>query len=113
MARDRSDFPRSPCLSSDVTSLSDYWVIDFQEAESMIQREASANPFEFVKVAALRAAQLMRGCTARVPKGHKSIITAQLEVAAGMVQALPRVNGPAAASMSGGPLEALPRGNHR
>jgi len=56
----------------------------------MIPREASVNPFEFVKVAALRAAQLIRGCTARVPEGHTPVITAQREVAAGKVRAMPR-----------------------
>lgn len=53
----------------------------------MIHRVPGVNPFEFVKVASLRAAQLMRGCTARVPEGRRPIITAQLEVAAGKVKA--------------------------
>jgi DNA-directed RNA polymerase subunit K/omega len=43
------------------------------------------NAFEFVVVSALRAAQLMKGCTPRVPAGYKHIVTAQLEVAAGKV----------------------------
>jgi DNA-directed RNA polymerase subunit K/omega len=64
----------------------------------MIQRQASANPFEFVKVAALRAAQLMRGCIARVPEGHTPAITAQREVAAGKVRAMPRSHGAPEAS---------------
>ena len=46
--------------------------------------------FEFVKVSALRAAQLMRGCTPRVHLSHRHTITAQQEVAAGKVSALPR-----------------------
>jgi DNA-directed RNA polymerase subunit K/omega len=42
--------------------------------------------FEFVVVASLRAAQLSRGCIARLdPLGHKFIVTAQREVAAGIV----------------------------
>jgi DNA-directed RNA polymerase subunit K/omega len=41
--------------------------------------------FEFVVLAGLRAAQLMRGCTPRVEGAHKVIMTAQLEVAAGKV----------------------------
>ena len=43
--------------------------------------------FEFVVVSTLRAAQLMRGCTARIGGDHKIIVTAQLEVAAGMIVA--------------------------
>jgi hypothetical protein len=31
------------------------------------------------------SAQLMKGCTPRVPAGYKHIVTAQLEVAAGKV----------------------------
>lgn len=58
----------------------------------MIHRQQTDNAFEFVRVAALRAAQLMRGCTARVPAAPKAVITAQREVAEGKVQALPRVD---------------------
>jgi DNA-directed RNA polymerase subunit K/omega len=46
--------------------------------------------FEFVKLSALRAAQLMRGCVARVPEGHKRTTTARHEVAAGKVCGVPR-----------------------
>jgi DNA-directed RNA polymerase subunit K/omega len=53
----------------------------------MISRPKDANPFEFVIVAALRAKQLMRGCTPRVPGGHKRTTIAQLEVVAGKVGA--------------------------
>ena len=66
----------------------------------MVHRSYEGNAFEFVKVSALRAAQLMRGCTARVVASHRKVITAQLEVAAGKVVALPRVvkgGGPPAA----------------
>lgn len=41
--------------------------------------------FEFVRLASLRAAQLMRGCTARVPERHKRTTTALREIAAGKV----------------------------
>ncbi len=51
----------------------------------MVTRPADTNAFEFVVVSALRAAQLMKGCTPRVPAGYKHIVTAQLEVAAGLV----------------------------
>src|SRR5690348_6736834 len=46
--------------------------------------------FEFARLSSLRAAQLMRGCTARVPGHHKRTTTAQREVAAGKVVGLPR-----------------------
>lgn len=41
--------------------------------------------FEFVRLSSLRAAQLMRGCTARVPERYKRTTTAQREIAAGKV----------------------------
>lgn len=56
----------------------------------MIHRADSVNAFEFVVVAALRAKQLMRGCTPRVPASVKAVITAQHEVAEGKVTAAPR-----------------------
>jgi hypothetical protein len=43
------------------------------------------NAFEFAILSSLRAAQLMRGCIPRVPSTQKTIMTAQLEVAAGKV----------------------------
>jgi len=54
----------------------------------MIQRPAAINAFEFVIMSSLRAAQLMRGCTPRVTSSQKTIMTAQLEVAAGKVARL-------------------------
>ena len=57
----------------------------------MIARPRHGNPFEFVRVASLRAAQLMRGCTARVPASPKAVVTAQMEVAGGKVRAIERV----------------------
>jgi DNA-directed RNA polymerase subunit K/omega len=53
----------------------------------MVHRPSTANPFEFVRLASLRAAQLMRGCEARVPASHRPVLTAQLEVAAGKIEA--------------------------
>ncbi len=55
---------------------------------TMIHRSRESSSFEFVKVASLRAAQLMRGCTARVPAAAKAVVTAQLEVASGKVHAI-------------------------
>jgi DNA-directed RNA polymerase omega subunit len=49
--------------------------------------------FEFVKLSALRAAQLMRGCTPRVPAGGKPTTTALREIAAGKVCGEPRPAG--------------------
>ena len=50
--------------------------------------------FEFVKLAALRTAQLMRGCTPRVAAVGKPTTTAQREVADGKVSGMPRASGP-------------------
>ena len=46
---------------------------------------ADLGKFEFARLASLRAAQLMRGCTPRVAAGLKSTTTARNEVAAGKV----------------------------
>jgi hypothetical protein len=89
----------------------------------MIHPPRGINAFEFVVVASLRSAQLMLGCTPRVPAGVRPIVTAQREVAEGKVAALPRVAGgkrssPAARGGEAGPtavreleelLEALKR----
>ena len=44
--------------------------------------------FEFVVLARLRAAQLVRGCAPRVSGDHSTAVIAQLEVAAGKVTAI-------------------------
>ncbi len=51
----------------------------------MVQRPIEQNAFEFVVLASLRARQLARGCTPRVPGAEKITITAQMEVAQGKV----------------------------
>jgi DNA-directed RNA polymerase subunit K/omega len=51
----------------------------------VIQRPPEFNAFEFAVLSGLRAAQLMRGCTPRIAGTHKTIMTAQLEVAAGKI----------------------------
>lgn len=61
----------------------------------MIHRPIEVTAFEFVVVASQRAAQLMRGCTPRVAPHSKAEVTAQREVAAGKVRALPRTAGAA------------------
>lgn len=60
----------------------------------MLFRSVEIGAFEFSKLSALRTAQLMRGCSPRVPAGHKMTSTAQREVAAGKVCGSPRVTGP-------------------
>ena len=52
----------------------------------MIQRPPGVGAFQFVVLATLRAAQLMRGCRPRVDGVHKATIIAQFEVAAGLVR---------------------------
>jgi hypothetical protein len=47
--------------------------------------------FEFVALASLRVAQLMRGCSPRIGEQHSTAITAQLEVAEGKVMPIVRV----------------------
>ena len=48
-------------------------------------RPSHIGAFEFVVLASLRTAQLMRGCIPRIQSGHKHAVTAQREIAAGMV----------------------------
>jgi len=60
----------------------------------MTFRSTGIGGFEFSKLAALRAAQLMRGCTPRVPACHKKTFTAQREVAAGKVSGVSRNGAP-------------------
>ena len=46
--------------------------------------------FEFIVLSSLRAAQLIKGCTPRVPASHKRTTTALHEVAGGKVIGIPR-----------------------
>jgi DNA-directed RNA polymerase subunit K/omega len=57
----------------------------------LVKRPAGITAFEFAVVAGLRANQLARGCTPRVPRSEKVAVTAQVEVAAGKVVREPRV----------------------
>jgi len=54
----------------------------------MVKRPDDMNAFEFVVVCGLRAAQLHRGCTARVEQSPKVAVTAQQEVAERKVRPL-------------------------
>ena len=56
----------------------------------MIFRSPEMGRFEFARLSALRAAQLMRGCTPKVVASPKRTSTALREVAEGKVLALPR-----------------------
>lgn len=60
----------------------------------MVHRPAGFTALEFVVISGLRAAQLMRGCRPRVESTHKCIMTAQLEVAAGLVLPVPIAGAP-------------------
>ncbi|MGE3510910.1 MAG: DNA-directed RNA polymerase subunit omega [Vicinamibacterales bacterium] len=51
----------------------------------MIIRPHGMGAFEFVVVAALRAAQLTRGCRPRIDGDHSTAVLAQREVAEGRV----------------------------
>lgn len=51
----------------------------------MIRPPQAMGTFEFVAVAALRAAQLARGCRPRVDGDHCTAVLAQREVAEGKV----------------------------
>lgn len=48
-------------------------------------RPSDMNAYEFVAVAALRAQQLLGGCTPRLAGEHSAATMAQMEVAAGRV----------------------------
>lgn len=51
----------------------------------MIRPPHEMGTFQFVTLAALRVAQLTRGCTPRVDGDHNTAVTAQREVAEGKV----------------------------
>jgi DNA-directed RNA polymerase subunit K/omega len=51
----------------------------------VIRRPDGMGSFEFVALASLRAAQLMRGCAPRAGENHSTAVTAQIEVAEGKV----------------------------
>jgi DNA-directed RNA polymerase subunit K/omega len=51
----------------------------------MVTRPPHVNAYEFVVVSALRAQQLLAGCTPRLEGDHSAATMAQMEVAAGCV----------------------------
>jgi hypothetical protein len=58
--------------------------------------------FEFVVLASLRTAQLMRGCTAKVASAHKHATTAQWEISAGKITNTGRSASPPQDGAAGG-----------
>jgi hypothetical protein len=64
----------------------------------VINRPEGMGAFQFVVLATLRAAQLIRGCRPRVDGTHKATVTAQVEVAEGKVTQL--IGAPAAPNES-------------
>ena len=54
-------------------------------AMAVTQRPSGVGTFQFVVLASLRAAQLMRGCRPKVDGDHKAAVIAQLEVSEGKV----------------------------
>lgn len=61
---------------------------------SATQIPRTTGKFEFVVLATLRAAQLMRGCVPKIAtNGHKHTVIALLEVAGGAIAEVPRVEG--------------------
>ena len=61
-----------------------------QAERRVMFRPGDIGKFEFVTLAALRTAQLQRGCIPRVLASHKLTTTAQHEVADGKVCGSPR-----------------------
>jgi DNA-directed RNA polymerase subunit K/omega len=57
----------------------------------VIQRPTGISAFEFAVLAGLRAGQLSRGCTPRVPRSEKVAVTAQQEVAEAKIVRSPQV----------------------
>ena len=51
----------------------------------MISRPVHLNAYEFSVVCALRAQQLLAGCTPHLPGEHSASTMAQMEVAAGFI----------------------------
>jgi DNA-directed RNA polymerase subunit K/omega len=61
---------------------------------SATQIPRTTGKFEFVVLATLRAAQLMRGCLPKIDtNGHKHTVVALLEVAGGEIVGLPKIEG--------------------
>lgn len=65
---------------------------------SATQIPRTTGKFQFVVLATLRAAQLMKGCLPKIEtNGHKHTVVALLEVAGGAIAEAPRAEEPAEA----------------
>jgi hypothetical protein len=73
-----------------------------------MQRPAGVGAFEFVILASLRAAQLMRGCRPKIDGFHKNTVIAQLEVAQGKVSAQSAEDAALEAMPDPGPADGEP-----
>ncbi|MGE3404440.1 MAG: hypothetical protein AB7K63_17750 [Vicinamibacterales bacterium] len=51
----------------------------------MVVRPAHLSLYEYAVVSALRAKQLLAGCTPRLPGDHNAMTMAQMEAAAGII----------------------------
>jgi DNA-directed RNA polymerase subunit K/omega len=58
----------------------------------MVKRPNGMNAFEFAVLSGLRATQLHRGCTPRVPPSEKVAVTAQHEVAQRKIVRSPEID---------------------
>jgi DNA-directed RNA polymerase subunit K/omega len=54
----------------------------------VVTRPSHLSQYEFAVVSALRAKQLLAGCTPRLPGEHNAMTMAQMEAAAGYVSRL-------------------------
>jgi DNA-directed RNA polymerase subunit K/omega len=61
-----------------------------RKEEPLVRRPDGMNAFEFAVLSSLRATQLSRGCSPRVPASAKVAVTAQCEVAERQIVASPR-----------------------
>jgi DNA-directed RNA polymerase subunit K/omega len=57
----------------------------------VINPPVGVGAFQFVVLAALRTAQLTRGCLPRIDGTHKATVTAQFEIAQGKITQMERV----------------------
>lgn len=57
----------------------------YELPHQMVTRPVDVNAYEFIVLCALRAQQLLSGCTPRQPGEHAATVMAQMEVAAGSV----------------------------
>jgi DNA-directed RNA polymerase subunit K/omega len=64
----------------------------------MVVRPVHLSQYEFTVVSALRAKQLLAGCTPRLPGDHNAMTMAQMEAAAGIIARTESGDAPASRS---------------